>query len=87
MELMNCQMCSGDAGMNWDKSSYWVECCGCGLSTGGDDLNDMDDEGYYSPLTADSDQGRKWNRMQSLIAKGLLIEEEAAATREVKGRL
>lgn len=87
MEVMPCQMCAGVEGATAELSDGYrgvahVTCSNCGAWG---PLDPSLDE-YYD----DRSEVRAvelWNRMQSLIAKGLLIEEEAAASRETKGRL
>jgi len=98
MELMPCQMCSGHAHFTQDGSTAWIQCVGCGMTTGDVDIGEHDggmtdrqieihEQQHDGLMPSNLEAGRQWNRMQSLIAKGLLIEEEAAANRETKGRL
>jgi hypothetical protein len=98
MDLMSCQMCGGKAYYGFENDSSWIECGGCGTCSGNVGINACDggmtteqvkthQEQNDGRTPSDLEAGRRWNRMQSLIAKGLLIEEGTAGGREVKGRL
>ena len=103
MELMTCQMCGGRGCFTKSSredihEDAWAYCDICD-STGSKQSIWKSDSGMTAEeiethlqrhdglMPSALEAGRMWNRMQSLIAKGLLVEDEAAGSNSSKGRL
>lgn len=72
-ELMHCQLCGGHGVLTCDYETGCDEAISCGECGVSAALQQTNHDGQPT-----NNIFLDWNRLQGLIAKGLLIEEEAA---------